>query len=316
MERNKLKDIPVALIEPNPDNPRIVFRQNELDQLLISINKYGVQVPITVYAKGEKYILIDGERRWRTSKRLNFKTIPAIIQEEPSELNNLLMMFNIHSLREQWDLFTIANKITKVIELIQENRGISPNEIQISEETGLSRSTIRRCKLLIELPQRYKTIILDELQKPKPKQKLTEDFFIEMEISLKRVRNNIPILLSNIDNVRDILIKKYQNGIIKNVLDFRYLAKLATSHKNVSFAISEAQKAIRLIFEDNNRSIEDVYNSTVSVLYEEKKLISTFNNVLFYIKNLNEDEKYDDDIIASLFSIKNEIENILKGYGK
>jgi ParB family chromosome partitioning protein len=94
--RNKLKDIPLDLIDPNPDNPRMYFRQEELDNLLVSIKKYGVQVPISVYQDGDRYIIIDGERRWRTSKKLNLKTIPAIVQPKPSDLENLLMMFNIN----------------------------------------------------------------------------------------------------------------------------------------------------------------------------------------------------------------------------
>lgn len=145
----KLKQIPIDLIGPNPENPRIVFRQEELDSLLISIKRIGIQVPISVYEDGERYVLIDGERRWRTARKLNHKTIPAIIQEKPTTLKNLLLMFNIHSLREQWDLFTIANKITKLIDLLAAELGHRPNEIELSEQTGLSRGKIRRCNLLI-----------------------------------------------------------------------------------------------------------------------------------------------------------------------
>ena len=182
-KKSELRHISVDLIKPNPDNPRIIFRQEELDSLLVSIKKHGVQVPISVYKEGNNFIIIDGERRWRTCLKLNFEKIPAIVQEKPSELENLLMMFNIHALREQWDLFTIANKLTSIIEMLENKNGYIPTEAQLNEETGLTRSTIRRCKLIIELPNKYKDIIVEELHKPKAKQKLTEDFFIEMETS-------------------------------------------------------------------------------------------------------------------------------------
>lgn len=313
MNKNRLKEISIGDIYPNPDNPRIVFRQEELDSLLISIKKYGVQVPITVYEDGNKYVLIDGERRWRTSKKLNLKTIPAIIQDKPSELDNLLMMFNIHSLREQWDLFTIANKITKVIDLLIKRLGHYPNEVELSEETGLSRSTIRRCKFLIDLPQRFKDTILSELERPKPKQQLTEDFFIEMESALKTVKNHLPEVIEKhgLDNVRDTLIKKYQTGVIKNIVDFRQVAKLSTAPKNVEYSRDKAASDLDLIFSDNRKSVEEVYSSSVSVLYDEKKLISTFNNTISYIRSLTADERQDREIIGALKELKRAIADIL-----
>src|SRR6185312_3785712 len=153
MDKNSvLKNIPVDQIKPNPVNPRFVFRQEEMDSFLVSIKKNGIQVPISVYKDGNNYVLIDGERRWRTCLKLNFEEIPAIIQKKPTDLENLLMMFNIHALREQWDLFTIANKLTDIIKLLVDRNGYYPTESQINEETGLTRSTIRRCKVIIDLP--------------------------------------------------------------------------------------------------------------------------------------------------------------------
>ena len=114
---SKLLEVPIDAIERNKENPRIVFRPGELEKLLESIRRFGIQVPISVYRKGKKYILIDGERRWRCSIKLNRKTIPALVQDEPSPLLNLLLMFNIHGLREQWDLLTIALKLPRVIQL-------------------------------------------------------------------------------------------------------------------------------------------------------------------------------------------------------
>lgn len=317
MAKNRLKEILIDEIFPNPENPRIVFRQEELDSLLISVKKYGVQVPITVYEDNGKYILIDGERRWRTSKKLNLKSIPAIVQDKPTPLENLLMMFNIHSLREQWDLFTIAKSITKVIDLLKNKLGHYPNETELSEETGLSRSTIRRCKFLIDLPQRFKDVILDELEKPKPKQRLTEDFFIEMEAALKTVKNNLPEILEkhNIDTVRDTLIKKYQSGVIKNIVDFRQVAKLSTAPKNVEYSRDKAASDLDIIFTDNRKGVDEVYNASVSVLYDEKRLISTFSNTISYIKGLSEDERRDVEILNTLRELRAAIETIL-GEGK
>ncbi|MCP9237963.1 ParB/RepB/Spo0J family partition protein [Lewinella sp. JB7] len=311
LQSSKLKDIPVDKVLPNPDNPRLIFRQDELDKLLVSILKFGVQVPISVYKEGSNYIIIDGERRWRTSKKLNLQTIPAIVQDKPDPLDNLLMMFNIHALRQQWDLFTIANKITDVVDLLTEKEGRPPNEKELSEETGLSRGLIRRCKLLIDLPERFKVVILQELERPKPKQKLTEDFFIEMERSLKTVSRNMPEVIDDIDRVRDTLIDKYQNNTIKNIVDFRKMAKLATAPKNVDYSEDKSKKALKQVFERNNKGIEQVYNSTVSGLYDEKKLLSILTNSLNHLKEIKTEDKQDADIRLVLHQLAEEIDNIL-----
>ncbi len=311
--QSKLKDLPISQIFPNPENPRIVFRQEELDSLLISIKRFGLQVPISVYQEGDKYFLIDGERRWRTCKKLNLPTIPALVQEKPNELNNLLMMFNIHALREQWDPFTIANKITKIVDLLSVQLGRTPNEIELSEETGLTRGQIRRCRLLIDLPERFKDRILDELQKPKLKQRLSEDFFIEMEASLKTVKNHVPELFmdQDIDDVRDILIKKYETDIITNIVDFRKIAKLATAHKNLQYSVDNSKQALAQIFGDNTYSIDEVYTSTVRELYDDKKLVLSFHNTMQYISNLTVNERNDENIIRTLIELREAIDNIL-----
>jgi hypothetical protein len=221
-------------------------------------------------------------------------------------------MFNIHSLREQWDYFTIANKLTRIIDLLEKRLKYSPNEAELSEETGLSRGTIRRCKLLIALPEKFKDIILHELQKPKAKQKLTEDFFLEMEQNLRTVNNNLPDAIEDIDNTRDVLIKKYQNDIIKSVVDFRMVGKIATSPYNVEVKESAAISALKNVFADNNKSIEEIYNSSVGHLYGEKRLVSTFTNTLYYIEHLKGKERSDAEIVEILKSIKTAIDKILR----
>ena len=87
-----LRDIPVEKIDRNPENPRIVFRPAEMETLQESISQHGVQVPISVFRKDKRFVLIDGERRWRCCLKLNQKTIPALVQEEPDPLKNLLVV--------------------------------------------------------------------------------------------------------------------------------------------------------------------------------------------------------------------------------
>src|SRR5690242_2832722 len=302
--KSELKNISLNEIDRNPENPRIIFRQEELDQLLTSIKKIGLQVPISVYRDKNKYIIIDGERRWKTFLKLNYPTIPAIIQPKPTELENLILMFNIHGLREQWDVFTIANKLTRIIELKKNELGREPTEQELSEETGLTRGILRRCKLIIALPARFKKIILEELKKPKKEQVFSEDFFLEMEGALKTVKNNVPESVAKINEVRDVLMKKYETGIVKNLTDFRKLSKIATSWKNVEYPFEKIEAAFKKVFNDNSISIDDVYKETVEALYGDKKLSNNAYNFLQRIRRITNEDLEDPELKETLLEIK------------
>lgn len=307
-----LKNIPIELIDRNPENPRIFFRQEEMEQLYVSIKNKGLLQPIAVYKDNDRYIILDGERRYKTFLKLNYPTVPAIIQEKPTVLDNLLLMFNIHSTREQWDIFTIAMKTEDVLRLLKKQNGAEPTENELSEETGMTRGVIRRCKMIIALPERFKDILRAELEKAKKDQLFSEDFFLEMENSLKTVKNNFPKTISNIDQVRDVLIKKYLSKIINNVTDFRKLTKIATANKNLNVPSEKIESSLKNIFQDNSISIENVYRETVETLYGDRVITNNANNFLLKLENLNSNDLKDSMLRETLIRIKSQIENLIK----
>ncbi len=307
----KLKNIDIKLVIENSENPRIIFRQEEMDTLLASIQRFGLQVPISVYEDKGKFVLIDGERRWKTCRKLNFKEIPALVQSKPSRLDNLLMMYNIHSLREQWDAFTIANKISEVKKLLEEQLGRPPKEFELSEQTGLRPAQIRRCQLLINLPDHLKKMLLDELRKPKGKQQFTEDVFLEIESCLKTVRNHVPDAIGDIDMDRKVLLKKYIDEVIPNHTDFRKISKIATATKKFSYDKEKAARALKRIFSDNTISIDQAYNETVSHFYQERRLFLNFSSMLESLSTLDDEERKDVGLRQKLVEIKQAIEEIL-----
>ena len=69
-------------IEPNPEQPRMVFEQSALDELAASIREHGVLQPILVRPLGPNtYQIVAGERRWRASRQAGLETIPALIED-------------------------------------------------------------------------------------------------------------------------------------------------------------------------------------------------------------------------------------------
>jgi ParB family transcriptional regulator, chromosome partitioning protein len=291
----ELKQLPIDSIDRNPENPRLVFRPGELEDLLDK--------------EGRRYVLIDGERRWRCSLKLNRPTIPALVQPKPDPLGNLLLMFNIHSLREQWDLLTIALKLQRVVELLTDSLAHPPSEKEISEQTGLNRSIIRRCKLLIELPQKYKDQILAELNKPKAQQKITEDLFIEMERALRTVERAMPSLIPDKESVRAILLKKYNSGVINNRVHFRDIAKIARAEKVGSDTRTAAQHLQRL-FQDNAYSISEAFQNSVGDAYKDRDVGTRVTSLLGLLEALQPDE-IDDELKTKLHQLEQRLDAIL-----
>lgn len=310
----RLKNVSPGLIQANPENPRIIFRQKEMESLLTSIDKYGIQVPLTVYEEGNAYCLIDGERRWRCATKLNLKTVPVLIQDKPGELENLLLMYNIHALREQWDYFTIAIKLQRVIDLFVKEKKYEPNEVELSERTGLSRGQIRRCRYLIDLPDKYKDMLLLELQLPKSQQKISEDLFIEMERSLKSVTKRISSYEPKLDEIRDVLVEKFRDGRINAVTDFRQLSKIATAVDTLGLAQNRAKKQIDRVFDGSSRTgIRQAYERTVEFSYDSKRALRNAEALNDYFDEFLEEKSpnLDSEFREVLLEIKSKINSIL-----
>ena len=312
----QLRRIPPSKIEANHENPRLVFRQEEMESLMLSIDKHGVQVPITVYEDGDHYTLIDGERRWKCATKLNLREIPALVQEKPTELQNLVLMYNIHALREQWDYYTIASKLERVIALFLAEHKYTPNEVILSELTGLTRGAIRRCQLIINLPDRFKVLLLSELEKPKSQQRLSEDLFIEMEKSLRTVVRRLPEYRPRLDEIRESLVGKYRSKTIGEVTDFRQLSKIATAVEKFGLAHKTAQRALDRVFDPNDSvGIKQAYSETVEFEYVERRAAQNAAALISFVVSLEEEHKkrqLDRDLSVQLRRLRDLLNSVLR----
>ncbi|HET8603655.1 MAG TPA: ParB/RepB/Spo0J family partition protein [Marmoricola sp.] len=74
-------EIPVDQVSPNPRQPREVFDEEAMAELVHSIKEIGLLQPVVVRPDGDRYELIMGERRWRATREAGLATIPAIVRE-------------------------------------------------------------------------------------------------------------------------------------------------------------------------------------------------------------------------------------------
>jgi ParB family transcriptional regulator, chromosome partitioning protein len=91
-------DLPVSAIRPNPRQPRSVFDEEPLAELVASIRAVGLLQPVVVRANSDGgYQLVMGERRWRAVQQLDWETIPAIVKETADDaLLRDALLENVH----------------------------------------------------------------------------------------------------------------------------------------------------------------------------------------------------------------------------
>lgn len=85
---DRVQNLFITHIEPNPDQPRKNFDAEALNQLAESIKRFGVIQPIIVSPNGDTYIIVAGERRWRAATQAGLEQIPAIVRDR-QELEQL-----------------------------------------------------------------------------------------------------------------------------------------------------------------------------------------------------------------------------------
>jgi len=77
-----VREIPIGKVQPNPEQPRMTFHEETLNELAASVREHGVLQPILVRPLGPNtYQIVAGERRWRASRQAGLATIPALIED-------------------------------------------------------------------------------------------------------------------------------------------------------------------------------------------------------------------------------------------
>jgi hypothetical protein len=168
----------------------------------------------------------------------------------------------------------------------------------------------------LDLPQKYKDQLIEELSRPKKLQKISEDLFIEMERALRAVEKRFPESVKSTNKVRDVLIGKFRNRVIKNVTEFRKLSKIATSVKNVGVRDAKVKRALATIFEDNNVGIDEIFTESFGLKYDERKLGLSVDAVAEYLEDLEHEDQVASigkSLRERLLKLANTIRRVVKG---
>ena len=154
-ERVVVKQIPLAQIGANPDQPRKTFTESELSDLAASIKEKGVLQPIllrTVQGRPYLYEIVAGERRYRASKMAGLSEIPALVKTiDDNNAMEIALIENVQ--RENLNPIEEANAYKNLMECCDYEMA------DVSRLIGKSDSYIRNMLRLTSLPDSVKNLV-------------------------------------------------------------------------------------------------------------------------------------------------------------
>ena len=151
---DRVEQITIERIDPNPYQPRRVFQPDRLEELAQSIRSDGVIQPIVVQQNGLRYTLIVGERRWRAARLAGLTEIPAILRVIPNDrLLEVTLVENIQ--REDLNPIETAQAFDRMA------RELEISHEEIARRTGKERATITNLLRLLKLPPDIQQLVAE-----------------------------------------------------------------------------------------------------------------------------------------------------------
>lgn len=148
--------VKITKVEPNRNQPRKRFDEDELQELSDSIKLHGVLFPILVVNRGDYYQIVAGERRWRAAKMAGLKEVPVIIREyTEKEIAVISLIENT----QRSDLNPIEE--AKAYKALIEEHKLKQDEL--AEEVSKSRTAITNSMRLLKLSPNVQDMIIEEM---------------------------------------------------------------------------------------------------------------------------------------------------------
>lgn len=153
----ELQEVDIDLIDPNPDQPRLRFNEDKLNELAQSIRANGLVQPLLLRRSANgRYQIVAGERRWRAGQRAGLRSVHAVVRNIPdSKLLELALIENIQ--REELNPIEEASAYQRLIH----NLGLTQDEV--AQQVGKDRSSIANYLRLLKLPEDVQRMLEDEL---------------------------------------------------------------------------------------------------------------------------------------------------------
>ena len=240
IEAMRVSDIAVSKISPNPRQPRKSFNPELLEEMIASINAFGIIQPIVVRPRDDGYELIAGERRWRAAQVAGLEVIPAIIrQSDEMESLELSLIENIN--RDDLNVVEEAYAFQQLVE----DFGLT--HADLSKRLGKSRSNITNILRIITLDPEIQELLTSE-----------------------------SITYGHARAILSIEDKKFQKKIVRRIVDDQLsVRQVEEIVRNLTQGETGKKKTLRIIqpkkFPDISQRLSDYLNVPVRVEMSKTK---------------------------------------------
>ncbi len=152
---DKVTVLPLQKVEPNPNQPRKLFDEEQLQALADSIAEHGLLQPLAVRSIGDGYYqIIAGERRWRASRMAGLKEVPVMVVEADDK--NVMELALVENLQRQ-DLNPMEE--AEGYRVLMEDFGLTQEQVAV--RVGKSRPAVANALRLLALPGEVQSYVID-----------------------------------------------------------------------------------------------------------------------------------------------------------
>ncbi len=144
--RGTVRDVEIDRLSAGRFQPRRDFRKESLTELALSVREQGIVQPIVVVARGERFEIVAGERRWRAAREAGLARVPIIVREGASD-RDLLEIALIENLQRE-DL----NPLEAAAAYLRLKDEFHLTQEEIAKRVGKDRATIANAMRLLKLP--------------------------------------------------------------------------------------------------------------------------------------------------------------------
>lgn len=264
-----LQELSLAYIDANPDQPRKHFNQEAIQELVQSIQEFGVVQPVVVRRKGDRYELVAGERRFRAAREAGLNSIRALVREvSDQEALQIGLIENLQ--REDLNAIEEAEAYRKLISEYQ------ITQADLARHLGKSRSAIANTLRLLSLPQEIQQAIIDGFLTSGHARTLLALPDAESQAELARRIQEEKLSVREVEQMVQVVSPKRQKAPSKHEAPraLHDVAKELTTHLQlpVTVGVSGRKGYVRLTFasaEEFSRIVEVLKNAAGSAMEKE-----------------------------------------------
>lgn len=232
VEVEKEKFLNLSQIEPNKEQPRKMFDEEQLKELTESVKEYGVLQPLLVQKKEDYYEIIAGERRWRAARAAGLKEIPVVIREYSKQKTmEIALVENV----QRADLNPIEE--AKAYQILIQEFGLKQEEV--AQRVSKNRATITNSLRLLKLDERVQDMLIQDkissgharallsLEDGEAQYKIAEKIVAD-QLSVRETEKIVKTLTKPIPEKKEIKTEDQDLGIFYRDLEDRLKSAMGT----------------------------------------------------------------------------------------